>query len=62
MSTTLLLLAQNDNGVFVFGGAMFLVFVLIAILASIFWIWMLIDALTNARFIRIERIGSDSRT
>ena len=48
MSTTTLLLAQSSgNGVFVFGGALFLVFLVIVILASVFWIWMLIDVLTS---------------
>jgi hypothetical protein len=48
MSTTLVLAQNTGNGVFVFGGALFLVFLIIAILASIFWIWMLIDVLTSS--------------
>jgi hypothetical protein len=44
------LLAQASNGGrggMVFGGALMIVFILIAILASIFWLWMLIDCLTS---------------
>jgi hypothetical protein len=29
------------------GGALMIVFILIAVLASIFWLWMLIDCLTS---------------
>ena len=47
----MLLLAQSSgnvgNGVFVFGGAMFIVLMLVVLAASIFWIWMLIDVLTS---------------
>ena len=48
MSTTFLLAQSSGNGVFVFGGALFLVILILALLASIFWIWMLIDCLTSA--------------
>lgn len=50
MSTFMLLAQQSNpgNGVFVFGGAMFIIILLIALAASIFWIWMLIDVLTSA--------------
>jgi hypothetical protein len=45
---TFCLLAQNDVAN-LFGGfaALVIVFWVIAIAASIFWLWMLIDALTN---------------
>ena len=44
----LCLLAQNDAAN-LFGGfaALVIVFWVLAIAASIFWLWMLIDALTN---------------
>lgn len=47
MSEMVLLAQSSGNGVFVFGGAMFLIIALIALAASIFWIWMLIDVLTS---------------
>ena len=47
MSEMLLLAQSSGNGVFVFGGAMFIVLMLIVLAASIFWIWMLIDVLTS---------------
>ena len=47
MSATLLL-AQNGSGYFVFGGAMMIIFMVIALAATIFWIWMLVDALTSS--------------
>jgi len=44
----LILIAQASNsGAFALGGV-FLVFMVIALLASIFWIWMLIDCLTSS--------------
>jgi hypothetical protein len=48
MSEMLLLAQSSGNGVFVFGGAMFIVLMLIVVAASIFWIWMLIDVLTSS--------------
>ena len=47
MSEILLLAQSSGNGVFVFGGAMFIVLILIVLAASIFWIWMLIDVLAS---------------
>jgi hypothetical protein len=44
---TLLLLAQG-NGMFVFAGGTLILFWIIAVLLSIFWIWMLIDCLTSS--------------
>ena len=46
---TLCLLAQDNAAGQVFGGAVALVIVfwVIGIAATIFWLWMLIDALTN---------------
>lgn len=38
----------NLSGGFAFGG-IFIVLILIAIVASIFWLWMLIDCLTSNR-------------
>ncbi len=45
----LTLLAQNDPGAGLLGGlaAFMIVIWLLVIVASIFWIWMLIDALVN---------------
>ena len=44
----LLAQASNDGtGFFVFGGVFMIVFILIAIVGSIFWLWMLIDCLTS---------------
>ena len=46
----LTLLAQNPDaggGLLVGFGAFFFVMVLLAIAATVFWIWMLIDALVN---------------
>ena len=47
MSEILLLAQSSGNGVFVFGGAVFIVLILIVLAASIFWIWMLIDVLAS---------------
>lgn len=43
-----LLAQQNGAPVFALGG-FFLVFIIIALIASIFWIWMLIDCLTSSK-------------
>ena len=43
-----LLAQQSGNGPAIFAGGFFLIFMLIALLASIFWIWMLIDCLTSS--------------
>src|SRR5947208_1172431 len=40
MSEMLLLGQSSGNGVFVFGGAIFIVLMLFLLAASIFWIWM----------------------
>jgi Phospholipase_D-nuclease N-terminal len=47
----LLLLAQNTGVPEVVGGlfSMFLVLWILAIVATVFWVWMLIDALVNER-------------
>jgi hypothetical protein len=47
MSEILLLAESSGSGVFVFGGTLFVVLMLIVLAASIFWIWMLIDVLTS---------------
>ena len=47
MSEILLLAQSSGNGVYVFGGAVFIVLILIVLAASIFWIWMLIDVLAS---------------
>jgi len=47
--TTLQILAQtSDTSWFAAGGAVMLIFGLIALLGTVFWIWMLIDCLTSA--------------
>ncbi len=45
----MLILAQatDGSGVFAWGGVVAIVFLLLALLASVFWIWMLIDCLTS---------------
>jgi hypothetical protein len=48
--STIHLLAQASNGStagFAIGGALLIVLVLIGLLASIFWLWMLIDCLSS---------------
>ena len=45
MSTALLPLA--DFGIVPAFGGLMLVFIIVGILASIFWLWMLIDAIVN---------------
>jgi hypothetical protein len=47
MSVATILAQSTGNGVFVFGGAFFLFILAIVILASVFWIWMLIDVLAS---------------
>lgn len=49
MSAITFLAQQSDgSGVFAVGGAMAIIFMLIVLIASIFWIWMLIDVLTSS--------------
>ena len=38
---------NNGGGGWAIAGGMMIVFVIMAILASLFWVWMLIDALVN---------------
>ena len=45
------LLAQSNataDAGFALGGGLFIVFLLVAIVASLFWVWMLIDCLTSS--------------
>jgi hypothetical protein len=44
----LILAQQSGAPAFAFGG-LFLIFILIGVIASIFWIWMLIDCLTSSK-------------
>ncbi len=44
---SLLLATLADTGVAPLFGGVFIVFILLAILASIFWLWMLVDAIMN---------------
>jgi Phospholipase_D-nuclease N-terminal len=47
----ILLLAQqtsSGDGALVAGGVLFVAILLIAIVGSIFWIWMLVDCLTSS--------------
>jgi hypothetical protein len=37
-----------DTGVALFSGALLIVFILLAIVTSVFWLWMLIDCLTSS--------------
>jgi len=48
---SILLLAQDSSGLDIFQGVLsiMLVFWAFAIVASVFWLWMLIDALVNER-------------
>ena len=47
--TMLTTLAQSNSGggLLLGGGLLFVVFIVIALAASVFWIWMLIDAIQN---------------
>jgi len=46
MLQTLMFLAQSNGGLFAMGGVA-IVFLILALIASVFWIWMLIDCLTS---------------
>src|SRR5205814_95148 len=47
----ILLFAQDNTAINIFSGMAFLMIVIwvLAILANVFWLWMLIDALVNER-------------
>ena len=45
--STAALLAQNAGGIFAVGGALCLIILLLVILATVFWIWMLVDVLIS---------------
>ena len=48
MTLALLAQASNSGAGFAIGGGLIAVFIIIALIASIFWLWMLIDCLTSA--------------
>ena len=39
--------SDPGSGVFAVGGAIFIIFMIIALIATVFWIWMIIDVLTS---------------
>jgi phospholipase D-like protein len=53
----LLFLAQDDVGIpLFFGGGLFLLWMVLAIAALLFWIWALIDAITNTSLSNNEKL------
>ena len=51
-----LLLAQNEDGVFLVGGGMMLVMIILGLAALALWIWALVDAIKNRALSDTERI------
>ena len=41
---------------FLAGGVMFLIFLALAIVTTVFWIWMLVDCVTNPRLRDMEKV------
>lgn len=51
-----LLLAQNEDGIFLLGGGMMLVMIILGLAALALWIWALVDAIKNRALSDTERI------